>query len=658
MKIKRLLFAVGMISFMVGVMPRSNFASADQVNTGQLNINVLDSVDSSGIQGAYFQVTSVSNSTDEILTKTDQSGKASLSLPVGDYLIKQVATTDNLVNYTFTSIGYSRSIEAGKTVEVTGYERKITGDYAFSGSPSVVHVPLNSNFDSSAVGQGIKAFSLDFSGKAGSPIGNSKIYSYYNNVNTSIAGEYISIYMASQNSFSARTSHILNVIVDPALVVGGNITVKYEDTKGNEISDEVTKTGNVGDDYTTEQKDIGGYTFKEVKGNRTGKFTDQPQTVTYVYEKYQDKTSLIVHDSELTVGDTWKAEDNFDGATDYYGNPVPFTDISVSGDVNTNKVGTYKVTYRRFVPNLFSTSENQGTYSAIATIKVNAPAPVPPQGGDVTVKYEDTDGNAISGEVVKTGNVGENYTTEQKDIEGYTFKEVEGDSVGVFTEQPQTVTYVYIKNVEPISGADVTAKYVDTDGNKISDEVVKSGNIGESYSTEQKTISGYTFKEVEGSATGVFTAQAQTITYVYTKHPVKITTVIVKYVDTEGNKISDDVVKIGNTGEKYTTKQKDIEGYTFKEVKGSVKGTFTDQLQVVTYIYTKDKANTTRGTDVDNTPASEANSKDSKLISDNEHALPKTSENSSITFLTIILGFFLILVGVVVLLFQRNRTYK
>lgn len=530
----------------------------------------------------------MSNSTDEILTKTDQSGKASLSLPVGDYLIKQVATTDNLVNYTFTSIGYSRSIEAGKTVEVTGYERKITGDYAFSGSPSVVHVPLNSNFDSSAVGQGIKAFSLDFSGKAGSAIGNSQIYSYYNNVNTGIAGEYISIYMASQNSFSARTTHILNVIVDPALVVGGNITVKYEDTEGNEISDEVTKTGNVGDDYTTEQKDIGGYTFKEVKGNRTGKFTNQPQTVTYVYEKYQDKTSLIVHDSELTVGDTWKAEDNFDGATDYYGNPVPFTDINVSGDVDTDKAGTYKVTYRRFVPNFFSTSENQGTYSAIATIKVNEPTPTPTQGGDVTVKYEDTDGNTISGEVVKTGNVGENYTTEQKDIEGYTFKEVEGDSVGVFTEQPQTVTYVYIKNVEPISGADVTAKYVDTDGNKI----------------------------------------------------------------------SDDVVKIGNTGEKYTTKQKDIEGYTFKEVKGSVKGTFTDQLQVVTYIYTKDKANTTRGTDVDNTPASEANSKDSKLISDNEHVLPKTSENSSITFLTIILGFFLILVGVVVLLFQRNRTYK
>lgn len=586
MKIKRLLFALGMISFMVGVMPRSNFASADQVNTGQLNINVLDSVDSSGIQGAYFQVTSLSNSTDEILTKTDQSGKASLSLPVGDYLIKQVATTDNLVNYTFTSIGYSRSIEAGKTVEVTGYERKITGDYAFSGSPSVVHVPLNSNFDSSAVTQGIKAFSLDFSGKAGSAIGNSQIYSYYNNVNTGIAGEYISIYMASQNSFSARTTHILNVIVDPALVVGGNITVKYEDTEGNEISDEVTKTGNVGDDYTTEQKDIGGYTFKEVKGNRTGKFTNQPQTVTYVYEKYQDKTSLIVHDSELTVGDTWKAEDNFDSATDYYGNPVPYTDINVSGDVNTNKVGTYKVTYRRFVPNFFSTSENQGTYSAIATIKVNAPTPTPTQGGDVTVKYEDTEGNIISDEVVKTGNVGENYTTEQKDIEGYTFK------------------------------------------------------------------------EVEGSATGVFTAQPQTITYVYTKNPVKITTVIVKYVDTEGNKISDDVVKIGNTGEKYTTKQKDIEGYTFKEVEGTATGIYTDEAQVVTYVYIKDKVDTTGNSKVDNAPTSESSIKNSKTLSTDKNVLPETSENGRITLLTVIIGFILLSVSVTIAMFRRSKIYK
>ncbi|MDG4977660.1 MucBP domain-containing protein, partial [Lactococcus lactis] len=44
--------------------------------------------------------------------------------------------------------------------------------------------------------------------------------------------------------------------------------------------------------------------------------------------------------------------------------------------------------------------------------------------------------------------------------------------------------------LNPTVGGDVTAKYVDTDGNKISDDVVKSGNVGDAYTTEQKTIAG------------------------------------------------------------------------------------------------------------------------------------------------------------------------
>ena len=54
---------------------------------------------------------------------------------------------------------------------------------------------------------------------------------------------------------------------------------------------------------------------------------------------------------------------------------------------------------------------------------------------------------------------------------------------------------------------------MDTDGNKISDEVVQSGKVGDDYTTEQKDIDGYTFKEIQGSATGQFKEQAQTVTY-------------------------------------------------------------------------------------------------------------------------------------------------
>ena len=81
------------------------------------------------------------------------------------------------------------------------------------------------------------------------------------------------------------------------------------------------------------------------------------------------------------------------------------------------------------------------------------------------------------------------------------------------------MTYVYTKN--PAVVGDVTAEYVDTIGHSISDKVVQSGNVGDAYKTEQKSIDGYTFKEVQGNPTGQFTDQPQTVTYVYTKDDVK-----------------------------------------------------------------------------------------------------------------------------------------
>ncbi|MGC2990820.1 MucBP domain-containing protein, partial [Enterococcus faecalis] len=109
---------------------------------------------------------------------------------------------------------------------------------------------------------------------------------------------------------------------------------------------------------------------------------------------------------------------------------------------------------------------------------------------DVTVNYIDTDGNELKPSQKISGNIGESFDATTPDyrleIEGYTLKEVRGNPTGKFTDQPQTVTYVYVKN--PVKAAEVTAKYVDTEGNKISDEVVKTGNIGDDYTTEQKAI--------------------------------------------------------------------------------------------------------------------------------------------------------------------------
>ncbi|OQO72564.1 hypothetical protein BH746_11705 [Enterococcus faecalis] len=340
-----------------------------------------------------------------------------------------------------------------------------------------------------------------------------------------------------------------------------DVTVNYIDTDGNELKPSQKISGNIGESFDATTPDyrleIEGYTLKEVRGNPTGKFTDQPQTVTYVYVK----------------------------------NPV--------------------------------------------------------KAAEVTTKYVDTDGNKISDEVVKTGNVGDDYTTEQKAIDGYTFKEVRGNPMGKFTDQVQTVTYVYVKN--PVKAAEVTAKYVDTDGNKISDEVVKTGNVGDDYTTEQKAIDGYTFKEVRGNPMGKFTDQVQTVTYVYVKNPVKAAEVTAKYVDTDGNKISDEVVKTGNVGDDYTTEQKAIDGYTLKEVRGNPTGKFTDQVQTVTYVYMKDKINP--GLKSDN------KSNHKKTYSPSQSTLPETGENKRLTLISIGIGTVLLVLVFItfVLRFRKQK---
>ena len=160
----------------------------------------------------------------------------------------------------------------------------------------------------------------------------------------------------------------------PQPKVAADVTVKYIDTKGNTISDDIVKSGNIGDDYSTEQKDIDGYTFKEVQGNPTGQFTDTAQTVTYMYSKNsvigEDLSHITVHDSSLKVGDKWSPEENFDEATDFEGNIENFSDIIVDGTVDTTKPGTYEVTYKIPEEHLVKSSLVEGHHSATAKIVV------------------------------------------------------------------------------------------------------------------------------------------------------------------------------------------------------------------------------------------------------------------------------------------------
>jgi hypothetical protein len=139
-----------------------------------------------------------------------------------------------------------------------------------------------------------------------------------------------------------------------------------------------------------------------------------------------------------------------------------------------------------------------------------------------------------------------------------------------------------------IAGADVTVKYVDESGTELVSPKTLSGNIGDSYTSEEETIPGYTLKEIQGVATGKFTDQAQTVVYVYSKDPVPGADVTVKYVDEVGTELVSPKTLKGNIGAPYTSEEETIPGYTLKEIQGEVAGKFTDQAQTVIYVYSKD----------------------------------------------------------------------
>ncbi|MGY3779690.1 BspA family leucine-rich repeat surface protein [Isobaculum melis] len=71
---------------------------------------------------------------------------------------------------------------------------------------------------------------------------------------------------------------------------------------------------------------------------------------------------------------------------------------------------------------------------------------------DLTVYYQDTDGNEINKSKTVSGNIGDTYdvsTDEYKlEIKGYTFKKIKDSSTGIFSDIEQSVIYIYTKDLE------------------------------------------------------------------------------------------------------------------------------------------------------------------------------------------------------------------
>ncbi|MBC1446653.1 MucBP domain-containing protein [Listeria welshimeri] len=234
------------------------------------------------------------------------------------------------------------------------------------------------------------------------------------------------------------------------------------------------------------------------------------------------------------------------------------------------------------------------TYVGYIHTSKNDTAPTPPvEQGTVTVNYQDEQGNSVAPSETLKGDVGKTYKTVQKDVEGYDFKEVQGNATGEFTTKAQVVNYIYAKTVTPVEQGTVTVNYQDEQGNTVAPTETLKGDVGETYTTVQKDVEGYDFKEVQGNTTGEFTKESQVVTYIYTQIPVPAANLTIEYLDENGNQIHEPKIISGNVGDPYDVTgdldELQIEGYTIDTTKlpANATGVLSNEPIQVIYIYNK-----------------------------------------------------------------------
>lgn len=429
---------------------------------------------------------------------------------------------------------------------------------------------------------------------------------------------------STQSNKFARTQVTVNITA----LNGGPITVKHEDTKGQELAPPVILNGKDGDPYTTTQKTFPGYTLVATPANQNGTFTLNPATVNYVYSANDYKLTSTFKDTQgqelkAPVVDTkdYHIQDNYTttAATipgySLVSTPANQNGTFGAGNVTVNYVykkddytltSTYKDTNGQELkaPVVDATTYHyQDTYTTTAAVFPGYTLVATPtnatgtfgssnitvhyvyqaNGYQLTSTFKDQQGKTISPDDVdtKTYHVNDPYTTTAKTIPGYTLVTTPTNNQGNFGTSDITVDYVY--KAEDYT---LTSTYKDAQGKELKQPVVdsKKYHIQDNYSTSAATIPGYTLVATPANETGTFHTSDVTVNYVYKLTDLKLTST---YKDAQGTELKPPVVdsKTYHIQDNYATTAAVIPGYTLVATPANQSGTFGSTDIQVNYVY-------------------------------------------------------------------------
>ncbi|EMH0512869.1 MucBP domain-containing protein [Listeria monocytogenes] len=269
---------------------------------------------------------------------------------------------------------------------------------------------------------------------------NGKIDATYQSTAKSITGWTVKTTPTNANGIFTNTNQTVTYVYEKAN--GAPVTVKYVDGDGNELATSDTLNGKIDAPYQSTAKSITGWTVKRTPTNANGVFTNTNQTVTYVYEK-ADGASVTVKYVDGD-GNELATPDTLNGKIDA---PYQSTAKSLSGwtikTTPTNATGVF-------------TNSNQ----TVTYVYEKA------DGAPVTVKYVDADGNELATPDTLNGKLDTSYTATAKNLSGWKLTATPANANGVFTNDNQTVTFVYAKQEDDPKKEDTTPSNTKPDKNK------------------------------------------------------------------------------------------------------------------------------------------------------------------------------------------------
>lgn len=335
----------------------------------------------------------------------------------------------------------------------------------------------------------------------------------------------------------------------------GVITRYIDQVTQNEISDREIISGLENDEYITTTKSIDGYILVVTPTNSMGNMTVEEIIVTYEYRKISDVIARYVDENTNTtiIDDIIKSYKEGDSYTTQIKDFEGYTFIRDTGN-------TSGIVSRNNIEVIYYYKKNSA--------------------GVLTKHIAQVTKEEIYEQEIQNGLEGDDYITHSKNISGYELVLTPTNASGKMEVQQIVVIYEYRKK------ADVITKYIDENtGLEITNNITQTLKEGDTYTTENKEFSGYTYTRNSGNITGTIGRENIEVIYYYKKNSAGVLT---RYIDQVTKKeIAEKESITGLENDEYTTKSKDIDGYELVLVPNNATGRMKEEQIEVVYEYRK-----------------------------------------------------------------------